>query len=141
MGRMRNEMTAAGATRIVALVKEDIDKEVDNFREYWGGEILLDKDLRFYKALGGGTEYKSRSLVGFMAILANPFSKSTVKKNLARTNATDVKQNFSGEGFVSGGVYVMRKDGTAAYSFLEEELGDFAPFAEVISGVEEAVTS
>jgi len=138
---MRSEMTDAGASRIVALVKEDVGKEVENFREYWGGEIFLDKDLRFYKALGGGEEHRPHSLAGFLAIVANPFSKSDIKKNLTRTNATDVKQNLTGEGFVTGGVYVMRKDGTAAYSFLEEELGNFAPFHEVMSGVEEAAKS
>mmetsp|Transcript_11764 Transcript_11764/g.34973 ORF Transcript_11764/g.34973 Transcript_11764/m.34973 type:complete len:142 (-) Transcript_11764:132-557(-) len=130
-------MRAAGARRIVALVKEDVGTEVEDFRrDWWREEVLLDEPLQFYKALGGGACHQPMGLAGFLVMMLNPFSASRTKEHAKAVKAKGVAGNFVGEGFVTGGVYVMRPDGTAAYSFLEEEIGDHAPIEDVIRAVE-----
>lgn len=134
------DMKAAGATRIVCLVKEDVGTEVADFQaEFWPGEVLLDVDQSFYAALGGGKPWQPYSLAAFLAMVANPFSRSRSKANMARSKRSGIKNNMTGEGFVAGGCYVLRADGVPTYSFLEKEIGDHAPLDDVISSVREAV--
>lgn len=134
-------MIAAGASRVVCLVKEDVGTEVADFRSgYWDQEVFVDVDRRFYLALGGGKEHKSfGSLAAFLAFVANPFSKQRTKSHLAEAKQRRVAGNMTGEGFVQGGVYVVRQDGKAAYAFLEEDMGDHAPVEDVIEAVRAAV--
>jgi len=136
-----DDMKAAGASRIVALLKEDNDTEVAAFREtYWSEEVLLDEQKRFYIALGGGQEYKPyNGVAAFLAMLANPFSKSRTKASMSAAKANGIDGNRIGEGFVAGGIYVVRQDGQAAYAFLEEDIGDHAPVEDVIEAVKAAV--
>jgi len=44
-----------------------------------------------------------------------------------------------GDSFVARGVYLVREDGHAAYSFLEEDIGDRAPVEDVIEALKAAV--
>eukprot|EP00440_Ansanella_granifera_P047204 gb/GFBE01051125.1/.p1 GENE.gb/GFBE01051125.1/~~gb/GFBE01051125.1/.p1 ORF type:complete len:151 (+),score=44.89 gb/GFBE01051125.1/:1-453(+) len=136
-----DEFKAAGASRVVALVKEDIGTEVKEFREkYWPGEVLVDKDQAFYQALGGGKVHAPFGLASFLAMLANPFSSSRTKKNLKRSQGKKVDNNMTGEGFIAGGCYVLRKDGSPAFSFLEEELGDHAKVEDIVAALRQAST-
>lgn len=126
----------------MGLVKEDIPSEVEIFRSrYWQNELFLDEDQSFFKALGGGHVHKPIcGIASFLAMLANPFNKSRTKVHLKalKTRSPVVENNLIGEGFITGGVYVIRRDGTAAYSFLEEEIGDRAPMEDVIVAVAKA---
>merc|ERR1719409_2373093 len=99
----------------------------------------MDDQKKFYYALGGGQEHKPYGgLASFLAALANPWSKNRFKRHGAQASKAGVEQNFTGEGFVAGGVYVMRPDGKASYAFLEEDLGDRAPIEDVIQAVKAA---
>jgi len=130
----------AGATRIVAVVKEDIATEVADFRKgYWSGEVFLDPEKKFFTALGGGVQNQPYTGASFLAAYANPFSKARMKKSLDRATTKGFEGNLVGEGLVTGGVYVIRQDGKAAYSFLEEDVGDHAPLDDVIEGIKAAV--
>mmetsp|Transcript_80007 Transcript_80007/g.224571 ORF Transcript_80007/g.224571 Transcript_80007/m.224571 type:complete len:155 (-) Transcript_80007:192-656(-) len=135
------EFRAAGASRIVALVKEDVGTEVEEFKKgFWTEEVFQDRSQAFYVALGGGQPHKPFcGIAAFLAMLANPFSKSKTKENIAK--AKGVKQNMTGEGFVAGGVYVLGADGAPTYSLLEEELGNRAPIPDVVAGVKAAAAS
>lgn len=136
------DMKAAGASRVVGLVKENIGTEVEDFRKgFWSEEVLLDADLAFFRALGGGSLNKPVGLAAFLAIILNPFSKARLKGSHARSKegGFDKDANMIGEGFATGGVYVIRQDGQASYTFLEEEIGDHPPIEDVIAGVEAAV--
>lgn len=134
------EMRAAGATRIVVLVKENLEEEVAEFRkDYWPDEVFMDSEKRFFLALGGGEAYKPYSVASFLAMLVNPFSKSRTKGALSQADQEGVPGNMKGEGFISGGVYVVRQDGKAAYAFLEEDTGDRAPVDDVVEAVKAAV--
>eukprot|EP00928_Gymnodinium_smaydae_P087429 TRINITY_DN71694_c0_g1_i1.p2 TRINITY_DN71694_c0_g1~~TRINITY_DN71694_c0_g1_i1.p2 ORF type:complete len:193 (-),score=55.74 TRINITY_DN71694_c0_g1_i1:9-587(-) len=133
-------MKAAGAARVLAVVKEDIGTEIADFRKgYWKGEVFLDEKKAFFAALGGGKVHEPYTLATFLAMIANPFTKSRTKKNLAMADKKRVANNMTGEGFIAGGVYVIRKDGKAAYSFLEEDIGDSAPVEDVVAAVKAAV--
>mmetsp|Transcript_93875 Transcript_93875/g.265184 ORF Transcript_93875/g.265184 Transcript_93875/m.265184 type:complete len:137 (+) Transcript_93875:257-667(+) len=129
-------MTAAGATRVVLLVKEDIGTEVADLRkDFWKGEVLLDSPMAFYKALGGGDVHKRYSLATFLAMIMNPFSSARAKRNINEAKKVNVPGNFVGEGFIHGGCYVLRADGTPAFCHLEDDLGDPAVLDEVVQAV------
>eukprot|EP00746_Dinoflagellata_sp_MGD_P033206 gnl/MRDRNA2_/MRDRNA2_179194_c0_seq1.p2 gnl/MRDRNA2_/MRDRNA2_179194_c0~~gnl/MRDRNA2_/MRDRNA2_179194_c0_seq1.p2 ORF type:complete len:125 (-),score=26.77 gnl/MRDRNA2_/MRDRNA2_179194_c0_seq1:182-556(-) len=72
-------------------------------------------------------------------MFANPFKKTRVKASLARAGNKGIEGNLTGEGLITGGVYVVRQDGKAGYRFLEEDHGDHAPVDDVIEGVKAAV--
>eukprot|EP00933_Yihiella_yeosuensis_P045192 TRINITY_DN40520_c0_g1_i1.p1 TRINITY_DN40520_c0_g1~~TRINITY_DN40520_c0_g1_i1.p1 ORF type:complete len:155 (-),score=43.99 TRINITY_DN40520_c0_g1_i1:41-505(-) len=134
-----DEFKEAGATRVVGIVKEDLPGEVEEFQnKYWKGEVVMDKEQKFYEALGGGSHHKPFGLVSFLAMLANPWSSRRTKQNLSRVQSDKVENNMKGEGFVAGGCYVMRPDGSPAFSFLEEELGDYAEAKDIIDAIKEA---
>mmetsp|Transcript_32243 Transcript_32243/g.60730 ORF Transcript_32243/g.60730 Transcript_32243/m.60730 type:complete len:148 (+) Transcript_32243:187-630(+) len=128
-----DEFKAAGATRVVALVKEDLEQEVKEFREgYWPGEVLLDKEMAFYKALGGGETHQPMTLMSFLAMMLNPFSSSKTKQNIKNTTTPG---NLKGEGLIAGGCYVLNKDGSAAFSYLEENIGDHANPEDIVEAL------
>lgn len=134
------EMKSLGAARVVALVKEDIGTEVADFRAgFWSDEVMLDDQKSFYLALGGGKESRTFSVTTFLAMYLNPFSKSRIKDALGKSDKEGVKGNITGEGFINGGVYVIRSDGKAAFAFCEEQMGDMAPVEDVLEGVKAAV--
>lgn len=133
------EFQAAGAARLVCVVKEDIDNQVEEFREFWGGDVYHDEYADFYKALGGGKEHRPHSLSSFLAAMMNPFSRDPMKENVKKFSGT--KGNLTGEGFIAGGCYVIRTDGKAQYAFLEQNMGDHAPVDEVIAAVAMAAAS
>mmetsp|Transcript_9291 Transcript_9291/g.21458 ORF Transcript_9291/g.21458 Transcript_9291/m.21458 type:complete len:138 (+) Transcript_9291:256-669(+) len=134
-----SELTDAGVKKVVCIVKEDIGTEVADFKQaVWSGEVYLDKDLALYKALGGGATNAPLGLTGFLTMLLNPFTSSRTKANINRNKKSGVKGNMKGEGFITGGCYVLRTDGSPTFSHLEEEIGDLVPFDDVVKGVKAA---
>lgn len=122
------------------MVKEDIGDEVANFRTYWSEEVFLDADKRFFLALGGGTAHVPYSAAGFVAMMLNPFAKPRAKSSMARAEAKGFEGNMTvGDGLITGGVYVVRQDGKAAYRFLEEEQGDHPVIDDIIEGIKAAI--
>lgn len=134
------EMKAAGATRVVALIKEDIGTEVEDFKKFWPGDIFVDSEMAFYKALGGGEFHAPLNNFTYYAMLANPWSKNPARKRLAKNSEMGYTSTMNGEDFIHGGVYVITPDGAAVYSFLEQDMGDMAPITEVIRACKEAGT-
>mmetsp|Transcript_53129 Transcript_53129/g.95333 ORF Transcript_53129/g.95333 Transcript_53129/m.95333 type:complete len:150 (+) Transcript_53129:179-628(+) len=133
-----DEFKEAGASRIVGLVKEDIPNEVDDFRkDYWKGEVHMDRDMAFYKALGGGEVYQPFGLASFVAMLANPFSKSKTRQNSLNI-PKEIEKNTIGEGFISGGSFVLTKDGTPVFSFLETDYGEHAEVQDLLDALKKA---
>ncbi|KAK6931396.1 Peroxiredoxin-like 2A/B/C [Dillenia turbinata] len=113
--------------QLFAVLHEHIESEVKNFwPRYWGGVILFDQGMGFFKALGGGKLLKDKFLTGFVF-------NSRALANYKRAKAMGVQQNFKGEGEIKGGLFVVGsgKSGVA-YQFIERNFGDWAPVAEVI---------
>lgn len=132
-------MRAAGASRIVAVVKEDVGTEVADFRaRFWSQEIFLDSEMCFFKAIHGGEVNKPAGMMSLLALLANPWTKSRSRQHLLRNSKTGIDKNLIGEGFITGGLYVVKTDGKAAYVFPEEHMGDHAPLDDIVEAVKAA---
>lgn len=129
-------MKSAGAARVVCLVKENIGSEVSDFRgQYWSGEVLLDSELRFFKALAGGRPWNSvaRALVD---TVRSPVTSSLRNlRNFMTFYRSGAAMNLRGEGLVGGGCMVLGTGGSVAYSFLEQVPGEQPALEDVISAV------
>ncbi|KAI7742759.1 hypothetical protein M8C21_021132 [Ambrosia artemisiifolia] len=112
---------------LLAVLHEHIESEVRDFwPRYWGGVVLLDKNMDFFKALGGGSLLKDKFISGF---LFNPRARANYK----RAKAMGIEQNFRGEGEIKGGLFIVGKGRTGvAYQFIERNFGDWAPLSEII---------
>lgn len=103
-------------------------------KDVWpGGEIWLDKDLAFFKALGGGS-YEQKSLLAFLAKAAVPGTQ--VRQNMAASKG--YATNLVGEGLIVGGLLVLRQGGEVEYAHREEEIGSHAPLEEVLAAAQRA---
>lgn len=113
--------------QLFAVLHEQIESEVKDFwPRYWGGVVLLDKSMDFFKALGGGKLHKEKFFLGF---LFNPRAIANYK----RAKQMGIEQTFKGEGEIKGGLFLVGKGKSGiAYQFIERNFGDWAPLAEVI---------
>lgn len=114
------------------ILKENIGSEVDDFiTTAWdhGENLYMDQQLEFYKAVAGG-QLKSSSAAGFLFKYMTGYGK--VSSNIKRTESNGFSGNLKGEGFTKGGLFVVRQDGSIAYQFHEDEIGDHAPLADVL---------
>ena len=77
-----------GGARLVCIVKEDLDGEIEAFeRAAWaGGEILLDEDMGWFKAVGGGTVDKKSLAAWMVRALALPFTRAHANRRTARAS-------------------------------------------------------
>lgn len=98
----------------------------DFWPRYWGGIVLYDRGLDFFKALGGGELLKEKFLSGFV------FNLRAIA-NYRRAKAMGIKQNLKGEGEIKGGLFILGSGRSGiAYQFIERNFGDWAPLAELI---------
>ncbi|CAK9142492.1 unnamed protein product [Ilex paraguariensis] len=113
--------------QLFTVLHEHIDTEVKDFwPRYWGGIVIYDAGMEFFKALGGGKLLKDKFISGF---LFNPRAIANYK----RAKATGAEQNFKGEGETKGGLFIIGRGRSGiAYQFIERNFGDWAPLAEVI---------
>ncbi|XAR55962.1 hypothetical protein NMG60_11036224 [Bertholletia excelsa] len=113
--------------QLFAVLHEHKEPEVKDFwPRYWGGVMLFDKGMEFFKALGGGKLLKDKFISGF---LLNPRAIANYK----RAKATGIEQNFRGEGEIKGGLFIVGKGKNGiAYQFIERNFGDWAPLGEVV---------
>lgn len=81
--------------------------------------------MTLYEGLGNRKVSMSATLK-----LLNPFSD--VSKRLKKNK---IQGNFTGEGFVQGGVIVFRNDGEPAYKY-EEETGFELPVSDIATALE-----
>ncbi|KAK4788818.1 hypothetical protein SAY86_020137 [Trapa natans] len=123
----RKPIFDALGVQLFAILHEHIESEVKNFwPRYWGGVVLLDRGMEFFKALGGGKLMKDSFISGF---LLNPIARA----NYRRAKAVGVDQSFKGEGEIKGGLFIVGSGKSGiAYQFIERNFGDWAPIAEVI---------
>lgn len=143
----KGEIEAAGAS-LQAIVKEDLPAaepggkgEVAAFREgFWpDAPIYMNPGLEWYAALHGGGQKKT-SMAALLAKALNPFSK--LYKNLRRAHG--VSGNTIGEGFIHGGVFVVRKGAAkgepSVYAYAEGEIGDGAPTDTLVQAAKRAAS-
>ncbi|CAG8590121.1 4979_t:CDS:2 [Paraglomus occultum] len=111
---------------MIAVVHERIDDEVEQFNNgFWSGDVYYDEKKEFYNALGGGTLRWG----GYLSMF-----KPSVWSNINRNRQTNVNGNFKGEGRILGGLYILRPGNSGiAYEYREKVWGDHAPFAHVMT--------
>lgn len=102
------------------MVKEDVGTEVQNFRQYFKGEIFLDEQRRFY-----GPRERKMGLLAFLRV--------GVWMNGLRAFKSGFMGNVAGEGFVLGGVFVIgREQQGILLEHREIEFGDKVNTEDVI---------
>lgn len=107
--------------KLHAIVKEDLDTEVEDFREFFKGEIHLDEKKDFY----GPHE----RVGGFSQLLS--FSK------LGEFRRAQVTGNMKGEGWVMGGVLVVGPgEQGILYEHVEAKVGDRCDIDQVMEAVQ-----
>ena len=93
----------------MAIVKESLADEVENFASSaWPGEVLLDEKMAWFAALGGG-QVNQQSVAGFVAKLANPWSR--LRANFKALKTSSKSGNLKGEGLITGGKGVDEAQG------------------------------
>lgn len=122
----RKPMFDALGVQLFAAIHEYIETEVKDFwPNYWGGVVLHDREMEFFKALGGGKLLRDNFISGF---LLNPRAIA----NYRRAKAMRIEHNFNGEGEIKGGLFIVGKGKQGiAYQFVERNFGDWAPLSEV----------
>eukprot|EP00884_Botryococcus_braunii_P005731 jgi/Botrbrau1/15159/Bobra.0149s0026.2 len=122
---------------LACVAHEWIEPEIKAFNteEYWGGDVYLDKEKAFFKALGGGKVRKG-NLLAFL----NPASR--VWKNVKEAKEVGVPEsNLTGDGVTMGGLMVVRQgSGGVEYAFIEETFGDHADHDEVLAAAKAAAS-
>ena len=101
--------------RVSVVVKEALGTKELN-AEMWNGEIFLDKDMSFFKYVGGGEVHR-----GDLERRFEPGVNEHREKAKAQYGG-----NLDGEGLIMGGSMVISKDGKVEFSFLEDNFGVFA---------------
>lgn len=148
--------------RLVAVVKEAIPEQICQFRQkYWSSELYVDEELGFFKALGGGTT-NSKGFFALVTgtvrannqralpaaspvprlLLTQPTASSTstclssVRVAFAGANhylsTIGGTSNLTGEGWILGGLYVVRRGGDVEYGHQETTFGDTAPLPTIM---------
>uniref|UniRef100_A0A3B3SPM2 Peroxiredoxin-like 2A n=1 Tax=Paramormyrops kingsleyae TaxID=1676925 RepID=A0A3B3SPM2_9TELE len=105
---------------LYAVVKENIGREVQDFRNFFAGEIFLDEKKCFY-----GPQNRRMGGLGLVRL--------GVLQNLLRVWKKGYHGNTKGEGFILGGVFVI---GPAQQGILlehrEKEFGDKVNVSSVL---------
>ncbi|KAJ7953981.1 Thioredoxin-like protein aaed1, chloroplastic [Quillaja saponaria] len=122
----KKPMFDALGIQLFAILHEHIESEVKHFwPRYWGGMVLFDQGMEFFKALGGGKLLKEKFLSGFVF---NPRAIANYK----RAKSMGIEKNFKGEGEIKGGLFIVGSGRSGiAYQFIERNFGDWAPLPEV----------
>jgi len=110
--------------RLVAIVRESDDGEIDGFSRFWPHEIVFDSDSRFYRGMFDGTVRRT-SVVQFAVDAVNPWSSMRQSFRQAKSGDVGDDHNLKGDGFTHGGLCVVAARGQRVlYEFAEEHIGN-----------------
>lgn len=112
-------------------MKEAIPDQIDQFvPRYWGAdaELYLDEGRQFFKYLGGGEE-KSK---GIFSLVSSAVRKANGAASSYLASVEGGGSNLTGEGFVLGGLLVVRQGGAIQLAHSESTFGDLADLDSVI---------
>ncbi|CAL8256234.1 unnamed protein product [Lota lota] len=112
---------------LVAVVKEDIGTELQDFRPHFAGDIYIDEKKHFYGPL-------QRKMGGL------GFFRLGVWQNFMRARRSGHQGNMIGEGFILGGVFVIGPgDQGILLEHREKEFGDKVNIADVLEAVKRII--
>merc|ERR1712217_304744 len=136
---------------MAAVLRENIPSEVEAFREdVWKDEpIYLDSSCGFFAAVAGGSPNNADAT--YWMTQFGLFSKGEADADFtANTNKAlalaagymdEKHHNPIGEGFMMGGIYVMKKGGEVQWAFHEKAVGLTADPADVIAASKAAAAA
>lgn len=122
---LSSKTSQLGNVKLAAVVKENLDNEIEDFREYMTGDIYLDEAKHFY-----GPKIRKG---GFMSLL----SPSLISK----LNGIKLPGNLAGEGWIMGGVLVVGPgEQGILFEHLEAKVGDRCDIDKVMEAVAKITT-
>lgn len=108
---------------LVAVVKENIGSEIEDFRPHFAGDIYIDEQKHFY-----GPLQRRMGGLGFIRL--------GVWQNFIRAWRSGYQGNMNGEGFILGGVFVIGPGNQGILlEHREKEFGDKVDLADVLEAV------
>uniref|UniRef100_A0A671YNV6 Peroxiredoxin-like 2A n=4 Tax=Sparus aurata TaxID=8175 RepID=A0A671YNV6_SPAAU len=112
---------------LVAVVKENVGTEIEDFRPHFAGDIYIDEEKHFY-----GPLQRKMGGLGFIRL--------GVWQNFMRAWRSGYQGNMNGEGFILGGVFVIGPgDQGILLEHREKEFGDKVENADVLDAVKKIV--
>uniref|UniRef100_A0A1A8N618 Peroxiredoxin-like 2A n=1 Tax=Nothobranchius pienaari TaxID=704102 RepID=A0A1A8N618_9TELE len=112
---------------LVAVVKENIDGEIQGFRPHFAGDIYIDEKKHFYGPL-------QRRMAGLGLF------RFGVWQNFIRAWRAGYQGNMNGEGFILGGVFVIGAgDQGILLEHQEKEFGNKVEIADVLQAAKKIV--
>uniref|UniRef100_A0A8C8A0Q2 Peroxiredoxin-like 2A n=1 Tax=Oryzias sinensis TaxID=183150 RepID=A0A8C8A0Q2_9TELE len=112
---------------LVAVVKENLGSEIQDFRPHFAGDIYIDEEKRFY-----GPLQRRMGGLGFLRI--------GVWQNFIRAWKSGYQGNMNGEGFILGGVYVIGAgEQRIILEHREKQFGDKVDTADVLKAIQKIV--
>ncbi|RHZ45426.1 hypothetical protein Glove_680g37 [Diversispora epigaea] len=125
----RDLITTNLGIKMIAIVRENLEGEVEEFnKDFWKGQVYLDEESSFNSSLGGGKVH----VAGL-----NNFLKPSVWFNIRSTYKTNTKGNTKGDGYTTGGIYIINKGSKGVeFQYLEKVWGDYPPFEQIIEVLE-----
>lgn len=133
---------------MAVVLRENIPSEVEAFREdVWKEEpIYLDSSFAFFAAIAGGTpnvadaDYFMKQFALYPEGKADADFTADVNKAMALADGymDDKHHNGIGEGFMTGGIYVIRKGGEVQWAFQEKKVGHTGDAGDVLAAAKAA---
>ncbi|KAK5623754.1 Peroxiredoxin-like 2A [Crenichthys baileyi] len=112
---------------LVAVVKENVGTEIQDFRPHFAGDIYVDEKKHFY-----GPLQRRMGGLGFIRL--------GVWQNFMRAWRSGYQGNVNGEGFILGGVFVIGPgDQGILLEHKEKEFGDKVDTADVLKAAQKIV--
>lgn len=112
---------------LVAVTKENIGSEIQDFRPHFAGDIYIDEKKLFYGPLP-----RKMGALGFFRL--------GVWQNFMRAWRSGYQGNMNGEGFILGGVFVIGPgDQGILLEHREKEFGNKVDTAQVLDAVKKIV--
>uniref|UniRef100_A0AAQ5ZLC9 Peroxiredoxin-like 2A n=1 Tax=Amphiprion ocellaris TaxID=80972 RepID=A0AAQ5ZLC9_AMPOC len=112
---------------LVAVVKENVGTEIQDFRPHFAGDIYIDEKKHFY-----GPLQRKMGGLGFIRL--------GVWQNFIRAWRSGYQGNMNGEGFILGGVFVIGAgDQGILLEHREKEFGNKVETADVLEAVKKIV--
>uniref|UniRef100_A0A3P9PYP2 Peroxiredoxin-like 2A n=1 Tax=Poecilia reticulata TaxID=8081 RepID=A0A3P9PYP2_POERE len=112
---------------LVAVVKENVGSEIQDFRPHFAGDIYVDEMKHFY-----GPLQRKMGGLGFIRL--------GVWQNFIRAWRSGYQGNMHGEGFILGGVFVIGPgDQGILLEHKEKQFGDKVDIADVLKAAQKIV--
>uniref|UniRef100_A0A8C6KHT2 Peroxiredoxin-like 2A n=1 Tax=Nothobranchius furzeri TaxID=105023 RepID=A0A8C6KHT2_NOTFU len=126
LSSLKPQLTELGVP-LVAVVKENIDGEIQGFRPHFAGDIYIDEKKHFYGPL-------QRRMAGLGLF------RFGVWQNFIRAWRAGYQGNMNGEGFILGGVFVIGAgDQGILLEHQEKEFGNKVEIADVLQAAKKIV--